>query len=218
MNFKQRKIYNQGLIGFVVCHFSFENFLAVHSNISLSKFHQNLSKMSYKIEIELLMPDREACEDLLKHLREVKRRDSNGESDEVKCVLEELSTLTPISNPYGVVTSYSVKLIPDEEDEDERQHYDVRTTIELSIPSIEEMRKENIKIQEALDKFGKYESADDETCPYEFSASSEVVFPCEAADNVNKFMNEVKKREKKLCICPECHKSKTNEEVQCNVS
>lgn len=173
--------------------------------------------MSFKIEIELLMPDREACEDLLKHLRQVKLKDSGGESDEVKCELEELSSLIPISNPDGVVTSYSVTMIPEEEEEEERQRYDLRTSLELVIPSIKELRKENIKIQEALDKFGKYVAAEGETRPFEFSATSEVVFPCDAVDNVEEFLKEAKK-DHKNCICPHCHKPKTENEVQCNVS
>lgn len=173
--------------------------------------------MSYKIEIELLMPDRKACEDLLEHLREVKRQDFDGESEEVKCELEELSTLIPINNPHGVVTSYSVTLIPEEENEDERVRFDLRTTLKLTIPSIEELRKENDKIQAALDKFGTYEVAKDEPCSFEFSATSEVVFPREGIDNIDELIDEMQKTQNDQCICEKCHKPNT-ENFQCNVS
>lgn len=174
--------------------------------------------MSYKVEIELLMPDRDACENLLKHLREVKRRDSNGESDELQYELEELPMPIPISNPDGVVTSYSVKMIPDEEDDDkDRKRFDLRTTLDLAIPSIEKLRQENLKIQASLDEFGFYVAAENEPCPFEFNATSEVVFPCEAVDNVESLVEEFKKLQKSR-ICKKCRNQKPIQEVPCNVA
>jgi hypothetical protein len=174
--------------------------------------------MSYKIEIELLMPDREACENLLKHLREVKHRDSDGESDEVKCELEELSSLIPISNPDGVVTSYSVTMIPEEEIECEKRQIDLTTTLELTIPSIEELRKDNIKIQEALEKLGTYQVDADENRPFEFSATSQIVFPCRENENVDDMFEEMTKKHLCICICEECFKTKASEELEYSMS